>query len=46
MSLPLVLRKRLKDRWEVTERKQVGDAEAVVNAPPGAIFTKRDETLV
>jgi hypothetical protein len=38
--LPLLLRKRLKDRErrEVTERKQVGDAAAVVNAPPRAHF--------
>jgi hypothetical protein len=28
------LRKRLKDRWEVPLRKQVGDVEVVVNAPP------------
>ena len=39
------LRKRLKDRWEVSERKQVGDAEAVVNAIRGPSWA-RDEPEV
>ncbi|TQW11521.1 hypothetical protein V2A60_001426 [Cordyceps javanica] len=43
----LVLRKRLKDkqRREVTERKQVGDAEAVVNAPPSNYSRSDDREL-
>ncbi|KAM3512879.1 hypothetical protein MY11210_003509 [Beauveria gryllotalpidicola] len=43
----LVLRKRLKDkqRREVTERKQVGDAEAVLNAPPGSYNHGEDRQL-
>ncbi|PMB72957.1 [Pyruvate dehydrogenase (acetyl-transferring)] kinase, mitochondrial [Beauveria bassiana] len=43
----LVMRKRLKDkqRREVTERKQVGDAEAVLNAPPGNYNHGEDRQL-
>ncbi|KAM3462731.1 hypothetical protein NHJ13051_007205 [Beauveria bassiana] len=41
------MRKRLKDkqRREVTERKQVGDAEAVLNAPPGNYNHGEDRQL-
>lgn len=42
--MPFLLRKRLKDRHEVSERKQVGDAEAVVNAPERAVY--KDEQVV
>ena len=39
------LRKRLKDRngMEISERRQVGDAEAVVNAPPKERSEKEDD---
>jgi hypothetical protein len=41
----LAIRSRLKDpaRREVTERRQVGDAEAVVNAPPSSSFLHGDD---
>jgi hypothetical protein len=36
LTLPLrfIHRKRLKEPMEVTERRQVGDVESTVNAPP------------
>ncbi|KAF5654955.1 pyruvate dehydrogenase kinase [Fusarium heterosporum] len=41
---PWVIRKRLQARnREVSERKQVGDAEAVVNAPPRSNYTSPQE---
>ncbi|KAF5573887.1 pyruvate dehydrogenase kinase [Fusarium pseudocircinatum] len=41
---PWVLRKRLQGRSrEISERKQVGDAEAVVNAPPRSNYTSPQE---
>ncbi|KAI6777099.1 hypothetical protein HG530_001044 [Fusarium avenaceum] len=41
---PWVLRKRLQGRnREVSERKQVGDAEAVVNAPPRSNYNSPQE---
>lgn len=45
MTHPLVLSKRLKDRKsrEVTTRRQVGDAEAVVNAPEGSNSSSSDD---
>ncbi|PHH59434.1 hypothetical protein CDD81_3194 [Ophiocordyceps australis] len=38
----LVLRKRLKLEREVTERRQVGDAQAVINAAPGDFCRSSD----
>ncbi|KZZ94978.1 pyruvate dehydrogenase kinase [Moelleriella libera RCEF 2490] len=42
-SPSLIHRKRLKDRREVTERRQVGDVEAVVNALPRASLESQED---